>query len=263
MTFSFGYIATPQNGSQWTEQARRAEQMGYTALLLPDTLFTTSPIPALAAAAAVTSTIALRPWVLAAPMRHPTATAREASALQLLSDGRFQLGIGAGRPDASGEADTLGMPWGSASARREQVAETVRVVRESVDPVPPVVVAASGPKSLAAATTFADRIGLAAQPQASEDDLLPMIDTIRAADRRIPIGYQIAGIGEELQYWVGKRSGMSADDLRRAGAVAVLDGDPDTAAQQIRDRRDRLGIDELLVPADLADVFAPILCRLS
>ncbi|KAA0022101.1 LLM class flavin-dependent oxidoreductase [Antrihabitans cavernicola] len=261
MTFSFGYIATPQSGVGWITEVRRAEELGYTSVLLPDTLFTTSPIPALAAAAAVTTTIKLRPWVLAAPMRHPAATARECSALQLLSGGRFELGIGAGRPDAASEADKLGMPWGSATVRREQVAETVRVVRESVDPAPPVIVAASGPKALAAAAGFADRIGLAAQPQASEADLMPMIETLHAV-RAVPISYQVAGVGAQLQFWVAKKSGMSADDFHGAGAVAVLDADPSKAADEIRERKERLGIDELLVPADLAEAFAPILERL-
>lgn len=185
----------------------------------------------------MTTTIKLRPWVLAAPMRHPAATVREVSALQMLSDGRFQLGIGAGRPDASSEADKLGMPWGSATARREQVAETVRVVRESVDPAPAVIVAASGPRALAAAAGFADRIGLAAQPQANEADLLPMIETVRA-ERVVPLSYQVAGIGAQLQFWVAKKSGMSADDFHSAGAVAVLDADPDKAADRIRDRKE-------------------------
>ncbi|WP_280219407.1 hypothetical protein [Nocardia neocaledoniensis] len=57
--------------------------------------------------------------------------------------GRFELGIGTGRPDAEHEAESLGMPWGSAAERREHLLATVAAVRARVDPAPPVVVAAT------------------------------------------------------------------------------------------------------------------------
>ena len=119
---SFGLVLTPTGtGRNGSKQVRDVEQQGWTSLLIPDTLWTPSPFPALAAAAAVTTTLRLRTWVLAAPLRSPAAVVREASALQLLSDGRFELGIGTGRPDAEREAGLLGVPWGiggaTASAR--------------------------------------------------------------------------------------------------------------------------------------------------
>ncbi|NUS44097.1 MAG: LLM class flavin-dependent oxidoreductase [Mycobacteriaceae bacterium] len=91
-----GIVLTPRSGSEWVGAVQDAQRQGYDTLLLPDTLTTPSPFPALAAAAAVTTTLRLRPNVLAAPLRSPAATAREVAALQLLSDGRFELGIGAG-----------------------------------------------------------------------------------------------------------------------------------------------------------------------
>lgn len=119
MSMNFGIAHVPRSGSEWVRTAQSAEQQGYGTLLLPDTLYTPSPFPALAAAAAVTTTLHLRPNVIAAPLRTPAVIARETSALQLLSDGRFELGLGTGRPDAAREAESSvspGVPPPSAGA---------------------------------------------------------------------------------------------------------------------------------------------------
>lgn len=88
--------------------------------LVPDTLRTRSPFSVLAVAAGVTSALRVRTWVILAPLRSPAAVVRESSALQMLSDGRFELGIGSGRPDAERDAArlaSLGAPVSSASTR--------------------------------------------------------------------------------------------------------------------------------------------------
>src|SRR3954447_1954542 len=149
MTVSFAVVATPRpTQGAWVEQVRMLEDLGYAGVLVPDTLWTASPFPALAAAAVAAPRIRLRTWVLASPMRSPAAVVREAKALQQLSDGRFELGIGTGRPDAATEAARLGMPWGRAADRVAQLESVVTAVREQVAPRPAVVMAASGAKSL-------------------------------------------------------------------------------------------------------------------
>src|SRR4051812_6396812 len=149
--FRFGVVAgRPASGEDWLATARRVETLGYDTLLLPDTIHTPSPFPALAAAAAATSTLRVGPWVLAAPFRAPAVVVRETAALQLLSGGRFELGIGTGRPDAAAEAQLLGEAWGSAADRIARLVDVVAAVREQASPVPPVVVAGAGPRVLAA-----------------------------------------------------------------------------------------------------------------
>ena len=156
---SFGLVLGPgRSGRDWANQARTTEGQGFTSLLMPDTLWTPSPFPTLAAAAAVTSTLRLRTWVIAAPLRSPAVVVRESSALQLLSDGRFELGIGTGRPDAEREAELLGVPWGTAGDRIAQVEQDHPAVREQVSPVPQIVVTAAGPRMIAAAGRSADRV---------------------------------------------------------------------------------------------------------
>ncbi|MEV0336682.1 LLM class flavin-dependent oxidoreductase [Nocardia sp. NPDC050717] len=256
----FGIILTPSPGTQWTRAVAEAEQQGYDTVLLPDTLFTPSPLPALAAAAAVTTTLRLRPNVLADPLRTTGATVREVAALQLLSDGRFELGIGSGRPDAQREAERLGLPWGSAGERREHMVRTIAAVRAEVDPAPPIVIAAGGPRMLATAAGTADRILLAAAPDATEDDLARMVATVTAhTDREVRFTLQAVGIGERLPVWLSARLGHTAHALRAAGAVGLLPSDPQEAVDVLRSRRTRYGVDELIVPGELADAFAPIM----
>ncbi|MEU0505166.1 LLM class flavin-dependent oxidoreductase [Nocardia sp. NPDC005998] len=264
MSMTFGIIITPRSGAEWARAARGAEQQGYRTILLPDTLNTPSPFPALAAAAAVTTTVRLRPSVLAAPLRAPAVTVREIAALQLLSDQRFELGIGSGRPDARAEAEQLGMPWGSAAERRAQLIATVRTVREQVDPPPPIIVAANGPRMLTVAADFADRVLLAAGPEATEADLAEMVRVVRDnTDRDVRFTHQLVGIGDELPFWLSKRLGLSAAGLRAAGSASVLDRDPATVAEVLEYRREKYGIDELIVPGELADAFAPALARFA
>ncbi|MFB8001725.1 LLM class flavin-dependent oxidoreductase [Nocardia sp. NPDC056000] len=262
MSMNFGIVIPPRSGAEWARTARDAEQRGYGTLLLPDTLYTPSPFPALAAAAAVTTTLALRPNVIAAPLRTPMVTARETSALQLLSDGRFELGLGTGRPDAEREAEKLGVSWGSATERRQRLIETIEAVRTSVQPVPPIVIAAAGPRMLAVAADHADRIHLAVDPAATEQELAAIITTVRdRTSRPIPFSLQLVGIGDQLPFYVSRHLGITIEQLREAGAAALLPADPTDAAEMLEYYREKYGIDELLVPGELGAAFAPVLSR--
>src|SRR5436190_13168093 len=98
--FRFGVTnAFVGDQASWTMAARRAEALGYSTLLLPDTTRTPAPLPALAAAAAVTTSLRVGSWVLCDPFRNPRLLAWEVASMQALCGGRFELGIGAGRPD--------------------------------------------------------------------------------------------------------------------------------------------------------------------
>ncbi|MGS2808217.1 LLM class flavin-dependent oxidoreductase [Nocardia sp. MW-W600-9] len=256
----FGIVLTPRSGAQWTRAVVDAEQQGYATVLLPDTLYTPSPLPALAAAAAVTTNLRLRPNVLAAPLRTTGSAVREVAALQLLSAGRFELGLGTGRPDAHVEAEKLGMPWGSAGERRQQLIDTATAVRAQVDPAPPIVIAANGPRMLATAAAHADRVLLAAAPDATEDELAHLVTTVtERTDRDVRFTLQLVGVGEQLPAWLSAGLGYTASELRDANAAGLLPSDPQAAMDILESRSARYGIDELIVPGELADAFAPTL----
>ena len=257
--FRFGVVAgAPATGEAWLELARRVEDLGYDLLLLPDTRFTPSPFPALAAAAAVTTRLAVAPWVLAAPLRSPAAVVREAAALQLLSGGRFELGIGTGRPDAATDAAALGLPWGTGAERRRRMVETIEAVREAVTPIPLVTVAASGPLALRAAAV-ADTVALALPPTAGLEEVRRAVDTVRDAGGDPAFALQLAGVGGRLVPHL-ERQGLRAEDLR--DAAGMLDGDADAMADSLLALRDAAGISVVPVAVAQMNAFAPVVDRL-
>ena len=257
MTVTFAVVATPgPTLASWVEQVRMLEDLGYAAVLVPDTLWTVSPFPALAAAAVAASRIQLRTWVIAAPMRSPAAVVREAKAVQQLSDGRFELGIGTGRPDAAAEAERLGVPWPGASERVTQLESVVTAVREQVDPRPPVVMAASGPKALAVAGRVADRVAVALGPQATRADLEAGAARVREAAPDVSLTLQAFGVGDRVPEYL-KRQGISARALNDAGSVVMLPSDPAAIAEQAREQAETLGVDEIVVPSDFVREVAP------
>jgi len=98
--FRFGVVAAAaRSADEWADKARRIEALGYATLGVPDGLrFTFAPLPAVAMAAAATRTLRVGPYVLANDYRNPVLLAKEVGTLDFLSGGRFELGIGAGRP---------------------------------------------------------------------------------------------------------------------------------------------------------------------
>jgi alkanesulfonate monooxygenase SsuD/methylene tetrahydromethanopterin reductase-like flavin-dependent oxidoreductase (luciferase family) len=85
------------SAAEWKEKARRIESMGYSAFYLPDHFNEQlSPFAGLMAAADATTKLRIGFLVLDNDYRHPVVVAKEAATLDLLSDGRLDLGLGAG-----------------------------------------------------------------------------------------------------------------------------------------------------------------------
>ncbi len=108
--------------------ARTAESIGYSALVLPDHLLEQhAPVPVLATVAAVTERIRIGTFVLNAALRHPAVLAQDLASLDVLSDGRLEIGIGAGwnRP----EHDAIGIPFDPVGARVSRLAEAITVLK--------------------------------------------------------------------------------------------------------------------------------------
>ena len=147
--FRFGIVGgRPETAVALTATARRLENLGYSVLLVPDTPHTLSPAIACAVAAAGTTTLHVGPHVLAAPNRTPGLVASETATLHTLTGGRYELGLGAGRPGAERDAAAFGMPFGSAAARIAQVDDTIAAVRH-LSPDTPIMVAGAGPTDAA------------------------------------------------------------------------------------------------------------------
>ena len=121
--FRFGVVATPKDGTQWRAAARRVAELGYSTLLLPDRLQLLSPVPALATPAAGAN-VRVGTSLLAGPLRPPRSAAWDAHSLTVLTDGRFEFGIGTGLPHAATQAaHELGLPLLSPTERLAGVAK--------------------------------------------------------------------------------------------------------------------------------------------
>jgi probable F420-dependent oxidoreductase len=112
----------------WAEQARRAEDLGYSALLMPDHFGDQlAPTPALAAAAAATTTLRVGSLVFGNDYRNPFVLAKEAATLDVLSDGRFEMSLGAGWMKT--DYEEAGITYDTPRVRVERFEEAVQVVQ--------------------------------------------------------------------------------------------------------------------------------------
>lgn len=266
--FRFGIIATPRGtGEQWLATARRIADLGYGSLLVPDGLGLHAPFPALATAAAAVPDLRVGTFVLAAPLRPPRSAAWEAHSMTALTGGRFDFGIGTGRPDARAEAEQLGMPWASGAQRLELVRETIAHLR-SLDggdldaPRTPVLLAAAGPRAMALAATEADIVTLAAPPLAERGDVQRMADELRAlaGDRapQLELAMNVFIVGDDIPPWAAHVIDGDPALLRQRDTLAVLRGSVSEMADELRRRRDTLGVSYLAVSEAFADDLAPV-----
>jgi probable F420-dependent oxidoreductase len=108
--------------------ARRVERDGYSSLLIPDHVGRLSPFPAIVAAAAVTERLILGSYVLNQDYRPPAVLAKEAAAVQILTNGRLELGVGAGW--AKQEYIQTGITFDEGRVRVARFGEYLRVVKE-------------------------------------------------------------------------------------------------------------------------------------
>ena len=129
--FRFGVVAAyATSHTAWISTARRAEELGYATLLMPDrtTIGSFAPFPALAVAAEATKVLRVGSYVFCNEYRHPVMLARDAATLDLLSEGRFELGLGAGV--GAYEARQMGMPFADAGVRVGHLEETLQLIKQ-------------------------------------------------------------------------------------------------------------------------------------
>jgi probable F420-dependent oxidoreductase len=298
-SFRFGVVvAQAHSGEAWTRKARRVEELGYATLLMPDRLLgpLLSPLPALAAAAAATTSIRLGTFVLAAGWRNPVLLARECATLDFLSDGRFELGLGAG---VGGEdAVRAGFPQEQPGARVDRLAETLSIVGAILGgqeenesdlpytgtssqgypppvqkPRPPILVAAGGKRSLALAGREADIVALGVRPDQGEAILAEKIGWLRheAGERFTQLELNlnlVAVIGEghperRTRERLQALFGLDLDELVHGGSPFVVSGTTEEMCEQLLGLRERLGVSYITVADELMDTFAPVVERLA
>ncbi len=309
--FRFGLVAYdgPADVARWRELARRAEASGYSSLLLGDHVVQflpfggTSPMLALADAAAVTTTLRVGTAMLANDYRHPALVAKEAATLDVLSDGRLELGIGAGWLQADYQA--LGIPYDPTAARVDRLAEAVRVIKSAwagdpfdftgehyairdytglprpvQNPHPPVVIGGGTPRVLRTAGELADIVGIhvstarsGAEERAaetSEDQLLRKLEWIRAgagpryAELELQMTVFTLIVTDQPEEVARQAAARQGVDVGEvARSVMSLVGTVDSVCDELRRRRAAWGVSYVTVDAAMCEVFAPVVARLA
>lgn len=290
------------SGAKWRDVARRAEDLGYDVLLVTDHMGAQlAPIPALMAAADATTRLRVGSFVFANDYRNPVMLAKEVATLDVLSEGRVEVGIGAGWNTR--DYRELGIPYQAPAVRVSRLEESVTLLRrllseESVDhtgehysvrgarilprpvqrPRPPLMIGGGGPRVLRLAARQADIVTFAPQVNARGRPRLDAI-TEQALTERVMRFRAVAGDrADELELNVfvfdaavtdRARSLMAAVGgyLRRAanGIVRspfVLYGSRSSLRDLLIERRERLGISYISVPGNAMREFAPIVAEL-
>jgi alkanesulfonate monooxygenase SsuD/methylene tetrahydromethanopterin reductase-like flavin-dependent oxidoreductase (luciferase family) len=255
----------PESAEQWLGVARRAEALGYSSLLMPDGMQLPSSMIALAVAAGATTTLRVGTWVLAAPLRPAGLAAWDAHALSLLAGGRFEMGIGTGRPEVAAEAARLlGQPELTVAQRLARVEQTIDELRAmDGERHTPVLVAAGGPKARALAAAKADIVTLAVGAFASRAEVAELVAGVRAtAGERgddLEFAAPIFVVGDEAPPWIARFLGTDMATLVARDSLMILPGSsPAQIAEELQRRRDALGISYFSVNGAFTEQFAPV-----
>jgi len=126
-------IPFAESAKEWTEKVRRADDLGFYSVSVPDHLGPSlpqlAPLVALSHAAAATSQLRLAITVLDNDFRHPVMLAKEIATLDLLSEGRVDMGMGAGWLEED-YVKTGVARWDAPSVRVDRLIESVSLLRE-------------------------------------------------------------------------------------------------------------------------------------
>ncbi|MFW0785258.1 LLM class flavin-dependent oxidoreductase [Gordonia sp. CPCC 206044] len=262
--FRFGVVAPrTTDPTTWRDRVSQIADDGYSTLLVPDFPLTQpAPGPMLATAAAQAD-LRVGSWVYAAPFRPAWLTAWEAHSLSLLTDGRFEMGIGTGRPGIEDELRDKGMPAVPPPRERlTQVRETVVALRDfdGPDRHTPVAMAVSGPRARALAADVADIVTFPLDGK-TRTDVERLTRDFRTG-RDVELALAVPVIGDHVAAYMASPDTNPAA-LRAADSVAVLPDDVEAAAEEIQRRRVELGFSYFVFGADHAKRFAPVVAALA
>jgi len=302
--FKFGAKATKaESAKEWSELARRAEDLGYASFQIDDHFGSQlAPLPACMAAAAATTSIKVGPLVACNDFRNPVVLAKEAATIDLLSDGRFILGVGAGwlkqdyaiagidqanaviRIDRLSEALQIFRGVWSAepfsfSGRHYRVAETIGYPKPASQI--PILVGGGGQKILSLAAQHADIVSI--NPKIVGRSINPRSMATAAAD-----------VVDEKVRWVREAAGDRFDslELQLQVFVTVVTDNPMPVAEKLasafglspesvlsspyfqigpvsrikdnlQELRDRWGISYIAFQGDATEAMAPVVADLA
>ncbi|UZJ32970.1 TIGR03621 family F420-dependent LLM class oxidoreductase [Streptomyces endophytica] len=286
--FRFGVnMLTLEAGDSWRRKCRRAEELGYDVLLVPDHLGMPAPFPALIAAAEATERPRVGTFVLNAGFWNPALLAREVATTDALTGGRLELGLGTGYVRA--EHETAGLPWGSPRERVDHLVRTIgeldrllgdpdQVPRPAQRPRPPLLVGGNGPRMLRLAAEHAEIAAFTGGRQAPgrpegtlelmpADELAASVARYEgyAAGRPEPAERNL--LVQQVRNTHDRRAvareiaarGIGLDEEQALEVPTLLIGTPRQMAEQLREHRERFGFSYLTVLDSALEEFAPVM----
>lgn len=261
--FRFGVVTPVRTDlAAWRDEVRRIADLGYSTVLLPDVpRWQPAPGPTLAVAATIAD-LRVGTWVYAAPLHQSWRTAWEAHSLSVMTDGRFEMGIGVGRPGI----EDLGLPVTPAGERLTQIRQIVTELREldGPDVRTPVTLAVRGRKGRALAAELADTVAIALMPGDDRTATTQVVQEFRVDHdiAHIELAQHVAVIGDTAAPFM---AGPDVDPvaLRAADSLAVLPEDPAAAAEEIQRRREEIGFTYFVFGSSSAETLAPVVAELA
>jgi probable F420-dependent oxidoreductase len=288
--FRFGVVSGGLTSTDaWVTQARRVEELGYASLLMPDrpSMGGLALFSALAFAAAATTSLHIGSYVFCNDYRHPAMLVKEVATLDLLSGGRFELGLGAG---ASGyDYQQMGLPFESAGTRVGRVEEAILIIkqfftREEVNfsgkyytiagmkalprparqPHPPIIIGSAGKRMLTLAAREADIIAPALKlgPNGVDPTDAPLEEKI--AWIRDAAGERFSQLElAQVAYGISLTDSR-AEAIAPPGFPIKMRGmSTEQAIEHLLEQRAHYGFSYIQVFDGQIENFAPIVARLS
>lgn len=299
--FRFGVNTTSiESRSSWQERARRLEAEGWSTLLVPDHLGGVSTFVPLVSAADVTTELRVGSLVINNDLFHPLRLAQEAATVDLLTDGRLELGLGSGwnlpeyqlldvaydRPAQRAArlvqaVATMKSAWvGESRLPGAEGADGGRAVLQAVQrPHIPLLIGGHGDQVLTLAATEADIVGFTgltwtgsslAPTGASVDNLAERVRFVRdrAGNRfdelELNILTQVTSIGGDSQTTVMELASRlgTRPDLVRSSPLTLIGSVPEIVDKLVA-TREELGISYVVIFDTAIDDMAPVVAQLA
>jgi probable F420-dependent oxidoreductase len=303
--FRFGVqVNATGDRREWTDLARRVEGSGYSTMTMPDHFDgQLAPVPALQCAADATSTLRLGALVYDNDYKHPVVLAKELATMDVLSDGRVEIGLGAGWMVSDYEKS--GIPYDPPGVRVSRFIEGLAVIKGALGPgpfsfqgehytitdydgfpkpvqtLPPVLIGGGGPRVLRFAAREADIVGINATLTSGAIDQSTFASmTAEAVDDKVTIVREAAAAaGRSVEMNIRAFMVFVTDDVPNAldtlsqftGAPAdVIESSPfalvgpvDKIIDDLRERRERWGFSYVIVGQNEIESFAPVVAALA
>jgi len=265
--FRFGIgLRSIKTAKRLRDKVRRFEDLGFDVVHVPDHLGAPAPFPAMVAAADAARTIRVGTYVLNAAFYSPALLARDALDVEVLSDGRLELGLGTGY--VREEFEAAGIPYPSAGERVSHLSRTVDHLK-AVIPSVPLLIAGNGDRVLALAARQADIIGFSGGSAGSlaDDPLGDRVDFVRAT-----AGERFADLELNLAITAVPTDASGTPDLTLTRAYephksddellampSVLSGSPRHIADTLIGQRETYGVTYFTVQDYHGDYFAQVI----